>query len=94
MVVGESTTPWLRAVIVQVWSTGIVPTDWKRGLVTPICKGMGNQKDSNNYRGITPLSVLGMVFALLLLKRIRGHSVLTQRPEQVGLRTFRWIGGH
>ena len=33
---GESKTRWLRTVIVQVWSTGVGPPDWRRGLVTPI----------------------------------------------------------
>ena len=81
---GESMTRWLRTVIVQVWSTGVVPTDRRRGLVTPIYKGRGDRKDCNNYRGITLLSVPGKVFARLLLNRIRDHLILTQRPEQAG----------
>ena len=35
----ESMPRWLRTVIVQVWSTGVVPIDWRRGLVTPIYRG-------------------------------------------------------
>ena len=73
---GESMTRWLRTVIVQVWSTGVVPPDWRRGLVTPIYKGRGDRMDCNNYRGITLLSVLGKVFASPLLSRIRDHLTL------------------
>ena len=81
---GDCMTRWLRAIIVQVWSTGVVPPDWRRGLVTPIYKGRGDRKDCNNYRGITLLSVPGKVFARLLLNRIRDHLISTQRPEQAG----------
>ena len=78
---GESMKWWLHTVIVQVWSTSLVPPDWRRGLVTPIYKGRGDRMDCNNYRGITLLSVPGKVFARLLLNRIRDHLILTQRPE-------------
>ena len=81
---GESITRWLRTVIVQVWSTSVVPPDWRRGLVTPIYKGRGDRMDCNNYRGITLLSVPGKVLAHLLLNRIRDHLVFTPRPEQAG----------
>ena len=40
---GESMTRWMCTVIVQIWSTGFVPPDWRRRLVTPIYKGRGDQ---------------------------------------------------
>ena len=72
----------LHSVLVAVWESGIIPSDWKQGLVVPIWKG--DRLDCNNYRGVTLLSVPGKVLAHLLLSRIRNHLLLFQRPEQSG----------
>ena len=74
----------LHTVVAAVWQSGIIPTDWKRGLVVPIWKGKGDRQDCSNYRGVTLLSVPGKVLAQLLLSRVRGHLLLHQRPEQSG----------
>ena len=81
---GEAMIHGLHSVVTAVWQSGTIPLDWKRGLVTPIYKGKGDQQDCNNYRGITLLSVPGKVFAHLLLARCRDHLLETQRPEQSG----------
>ena len=39
----------LHAVLCSAWNTGIIPTDWKRGLVVPLWKGKGDRQDCNNY---------------------------------------------
>ena len=57
---GNAAIVSLHAVL---WNTGIIPTDWKRGLVVPLWKGKGDRHDCNNYRGVTLLSVPGKVFA-------------------------------
>ena len=38
----------LHAVLCSAWNTGIIPTDWKRGLVVPLWKGKGDRQDCNN----------------------------------------------
>ena len=38
----------LHAVLCSAWNTGIIPTDWKRGLVVPIWKGKGDRQDCSN----------------------------------------------
>ena len=81
---GEAMIRGLHAVLTAVWHSGIVPPDWKRGLVIPIFKGKGSRQDCGNYRGITLLSVPGKVLAHLLLMRVRGHLLEHQRPEQSG----------
>ena len=81
---GEAMIRGLHAVIEVIWQTGIIPPDWTRGLVTPIWKGKGDQRDCSNYRGITVLSVPGKVLAHVLLMRIRDHLLKYQRPEQSG----------
>ena len=81
---GEATLRWLHTLICSVWNTGVIPTDWKRGLVVPIWKGKGDVRECSNYRGVTLLSVPGKVFARALLNRIRQQLLDHQRPEQSG----------
>ena len=61
----------LHAVLCSVWNTGILPTDWKRGLVVPEWKGKSYCQDCNNYRRVMLLSVPGKVFAQIILDRVR-----------------------
>ena len=46
---GNAVLMSLHAVLCSVWNTGIIPTDWKRGLVVPVWKGKGDRQDCNNY---------------------------------------------
>ena len=55
--------------------------DRKRGLVVPLWKGKGDRQDSNNYRGVTLLSMTGKVFARIILDRVRHHLLEHQHPE-------------
>ena len=81
---GNSALVSLHAVLCSAWNTGIIPTDWKRGLVVPLWKGKGDRQDCNNYRGVSLLSVLGKVFAQIIIDRVRHHLLEHQRPEQSG----------
>ena len=57
----------------SIWETGVIPADWKRGIVVPLWKGKRDRLECSNYRGITLLSVPGKVFACVTLNRIRGY---------------------
>ena len=74
----------LHAVMCSAWNTGIIPTDWKRGLVVPLWKGKGVRQDCINYRWVILLSVPGKVFARIILDRVRHHLLEHQHPEQSG----------
>ena len=63
----------LHAVLCSAWSTGIIPTDWKRSLVVPHWKRKSDRQDCNNYRGVMLLSVLGKVFARIIIHRVSHH---------------------
>ena len=34
------------------WNTGVIPTDWRRGVVVLIWKGKGDTQDFNNHGGL------------------------------------------
>ena len=81
---GEATTEALHCIMRSVWISGVIPTDWKRGIIVPLWKGKGDRLDCNSYRGVTLLSVPGKIFARILLGRIHSHLLKHQRPEQSG----------
>ena len=81
---GDSIIIGLESVFRSAWLSGVVPEDWRKGVIVPFWKGKGAKSDCNNYRGITLLSVPGKVFAHVLLQRVRTQLLATQRPEQSG----------
>ena len=81
---GNAVLVSLHAVLCSAWNTGIIPTEWKRGLVVPLWKAKGDRQHCNNYHGVTLLSVPGKVFAQIILDRVRHHLLEHQRPEQSG----------
>ena len=60
---GNTALVSLHAVLRSAWNTGIIPTDWKKGLVDPLWKWKGDLQDCNNYRVVTLLSVPDKIFS-------------------------------
>ena len=83
---GNAVLMSLHAVLCSVWSTGIIPTDWRSGLVVPLWKGKGDCQDCDNYRGVMILSVPDKVFARIILDRTCHHLLEHQGLEQSGLK--------
>ena len=81
---GNAALVSLHAVLCSAWNTGIIPTDWMRGLIVPLWKGKDDRQDCINYRGVTLLSVLGKVLARIIIDRVRHHLLELQRPDQSG----------
>ena len=48
---GNAVLVSLHTVLCSAWNTGIITTDWKRGLVVPLWKGKGDRQDCNSDRG-------------------------------------------
>ena len=66
----ETFLPIYNALFNIVLDTGVFPSDWNIGMISPIYKGKGNKQDPKNYRPITLLSCLGKVFTLILNNRL------------------------
>ena len=54
----------------KIFDSGILPTPWLEGSITPIYKNKGNSSEPKNYRPITILSCLGKVFTAVLNNRL------------------------
>ena len=68
---------------------GEIPQDMRDAKIVTLFKNKGDRSDCNNYRGISLLSVVGKVFARVVLARLQ---ILAERiyPEsQCGFRSGR-----
>ena len=72
-----------------VLKSGVVPTDWCKGIIFPLYKNKGSASDPNNYRGITLLSVVGKLFTSCLNYRLNLYveNVGLLGEEQAGFRS-------
>ena len=88
---------YLIALFNKCFETGVVPTQWKYGIITPIQKaGMSDKRCPLNYRGITITSSVYKLFCYILSGRIQ-HWVGVNNllsDEQNGFRPNRSCMDH
>ena len=63
------------------WQSGEVPTDWKRGNITPFSR-RGKKGDPGNYKPVSLTSVPGKITEQILLKALLRH--VENKDEVIG----------
>ena len=61
----------LHKLLTQCWKEGSVPQDMKDSNIITLYKNKGDHSNCNNYCGISLLSVIGKMFACIILHRLQ-----------------------
>ena len=79
----------LHDLLCLCWREGAVPQEMRDATIVTIYKNKGDRSDCNNYRGISLLSIVGKVFARVLLKRLQKLAERVYPESQCGFRAGR-----
>ena len=53
----------------MAYESGVVPEDWRSAVLVPLYKGKGERNESKNYTGTSLLSVVGKIYAEILIDK-------------------------
>ena len=62
---------------------------WRGACIVPLYKGKGDKCECSNSRGISLLSVVGKLFGIVLIKRVRTGTECAIGEKQCGFRQGR-----
>ncbi len=79
---GTSLLHYITDIIQAIFDVGEIPDMLKRGILSPVYKNKGSQKEATNYRGITVTPVLSKLIELLIRNKIRPKIDSSQNTMQ------------
>ncbi|BHF64176.1 hypothetical protein SprV_0200717500 [Sparganum proliferum] len=84
----------LTALLQEMWRQGEVPQDFKDATTVHLYKRKRNHQLCDSHQGISLLSTVGKIFALILINRLNNHLEQCLLPEsQRGFRRHRGTTG-
>lgn len=79
----------LLELLCRCWEEGHIPQDLRDSTIVTLYKNKGDRSDCNNYRGISLLSIVGKVFARVILARLQTLASRVYPESQCGFRAGR-----
>ena len=79
----------LHEVLCLCWKGGAVPQDMHDATIITLYKNKGDRLDCNRYRGISLMSIVGKIFARVLLTRLQALADRIHPEFQCGFRAGR-----
>ena len=73
----------------MAFERGVVAEDWRSAVIVPLYKVKGERAECKNYRGISQSSVVGKIYAGILVDRVRGMTGGLIDGEQGGFKADR-----
>ena len=67
---GKKVVDWIWRLRKKAFESCVVPEDWRSAVIVPLYKVKGERTECSNYRGISLLSVVGKIYAEILVDRI------------------------
>ena len=61
---------WIWRLCNMAFESGVVAEDWRSAVIVPMYKGKGGRTECKNYRDISLLSVIGKIYAGILVDRV------------------------
>jgi hypothetical protein len=55
----------------KAWVEKVIPEEWSTAIIAPLYKNKGEKTKCQNYRGISLLSVVGKLYAIILERKLR-----------------------
>ena len=86
---GDRLVDWIWKLCNMAFESCIVPEDWRSAVIVPLYKGKGERNECKNYRGISLLSVVGKIYAGILIDKVRRVTWGLIDDEQGGFRAER-----
>jgi sorting nexin-29 len=82
----ETISKEIYKLIVKIWRTEQIPTDWKYSIIRPVYKNKGDTLSCQNYRGISLLCTGYKVFTTVLENKLETYAEQLIGAYQAGFR--------
>ena len=79
----------MHSLLCKCWEEGTLPQDMRDANIVTLYKNKGDRGDCNNYRGISLLSIVGKVYARVVLNRLQKLADRIYPESQCGFRAER-----
>ena len=83
---GDRVADWNWRLCNMAFENGVVLENWRSVVIVPLYKGKGERTECKNYRYISLLSMVGKIYAGILVDRVCRMTGSLIDDEQVGFR--------